>query len=145
MQTAKAILQGCGYDSEVLLDHRLGDPGPFVAEPSVAGSVFLETGILDIVRHQLSSAAPLPGMRSTADGVRTLIELVADGLRCSGRLNVFVTHDSILAVLVAWVLGSLIEQVGWPDYLDGLLIWRSGEGLNITWREFRKATYPLGG
>ncbi len=145
VQTAEAILQGCGSDSGVLLDHRLGDPGPFVVDPEVAGPLFLETDILAIVRHQLSHAEPLSGMRSTDYGVRILLDLVADGLECSGRLNVYVTHDAIQAVLIASAFGSSIHQVGWPDYLDGLLIWKSCEGLSVSWRGVHKVSNPLVG
>ena len=84
-------------------------------------------------------------MRHATDGVKMLIELVADGLEGSGRLNVFVTHDAILAVLVASVLDKPIDQVGWPDYLDGLLVWRSCESLNVIWRGVHEVADPLGG
>ena len=145
VQTAEAILKGCGNDSSVQLDRTLGDPGPFVMDPEASGPLFLETDILDIVRRQLSDSVPPIGMRSTADGVRMLLELIADGLGGKGRVHVFVTHDSILAVLAASVLGKSIDQVGWPDYLDGLLVWRSCDGLNAAWRGVRKLSHPLGG
>lgn len=83
-------------------------------------------------------------MRPTVDGVRMLLKLAVDGLGSNGSLNVFVTHDAILAVLVASVFGESIEQVGWPDYLDGLLIWRSCPGLNVMWRGIHKVSDPLG-
>ncbi len=79
VQTAEAILKGCGNDSSVQLDRTLGDPGPFVMYPEASGPLFLETDILDIVRRQLSDFVPPIGMRSTADGVRMLLELIADG------------------------------------------------------------------
>ena len=145
VQTAEAILQGCNNDSPVQLDRTLGDPGPFVVDPEASGPLFLETDILDIVRRQLSGSEPPAGMRPTADGVGMLIELVALGLGRSGRVNVFVTHDSILAVLVASTLGKSADQIGWPDFLDGLLLWRSRVGLNVAWRGARKVAYPLGG
>ncbi len=145
VKTAEAILQGCGNDSPVQLDSTLGDPGPFVVDPEAAGPMFLNTDALDIVRRQLSDSVPLDGMRPTADGVRMLLRLVVKGLDSSGRLNVFVTHDAILAVFVATLFGKSIEHVGWPDYLDALLIWGSYPGLNVVWRGVNKISDPLCG
>ena len=145
VQTAEEILCGAGCKFDVVLDRRLGDPGPFVVDPEVAGPLFLEVAVLEIVRRQLSDAEPPAGMRPTADGVGMLLNLVSNGLESCGRLNVYVTHDSILAVLAARLLGMSIEDVGWPGYLEGLLLWGSCERLQVAWRGVRKFSDPLGG
>ena len=143
VQTAEAILQGAGCNIDVVLDRRLGDPGPFVEDSEVAGSLFLKSDILDIVRRQLSDSEPPAGMRPPAEGVRMLLELVATLLESRGRLNVYVTHDSILAVLVARLFEMSIDEVGWPNYLDGLLLWRSCGRLQVAWRGVHKFPDPL--
>ena len=127
VSTAKAILRDGGRPEEVALDWRLGDPGPFVIDVEAAGALFLEIGILEIVKRQLSHAEPPAGMRPTAEGVDLLLELTSSQLRHGGRLNVYVTHDSILAVLVAHLYGLRVGDISWPGYLDGLLLWRCGE------------------
>ena len=73
VETGEAVLRGGGWGGEVARDWRLGDPGPFVVEPEVAGGFFLENGIWAIVQRQLSSGPPLPGMRTTSDGVASLL------------------------------------------------------------------------
>ena len=143
VQTAEAILQGAGRNIDVVLDRRLGDPGPFVEDPEVAGPLFLKSDVLDIVRHQLSDSEPTPGMRPTSDGVRVLLDLVATGLESRGLLNAYVTHDSILIVLVARLFGMSIDEVGCPNYLDGLLLWRSCGRLQAAWRGIHKSLDPL--
>ena len=143
-ETARAILRGSGQPEEVIFDRRLGDPGPFVADPAVSGALFLEVGILEIVRRQLSHANPPAGMRSTSEGVDLLLGLAANDLRSRGRLNIYVTHDSILAVLVACLFRLSVEEVGWPNYLEGLLLWRSSGQLHFAWRELQQASHPLG-
>ena len=143
--TAKAMLRGGGWPEEVALDRRLGNPGPFVVDEVVSGAQFLELGILAIVRRQLNHLEPPTGMRPTAAGVDLLLGLTADNLRTRGRLNVYVTHDAILAVLVAHLYRLPVDEIGWPDYLDGLLLWRSGERLHFTWRGLEQGSHPLGG
>ncbi len=144
VQTAAAILRGGGFEKEAAVDWRLGDPGPFVVDTETSGALFLETGILEITRRQLSDVEPPPGMRGTSEGVGLLLDLTAKELGNSGRLNVYVTHDAILAVLVAHLYRLSVDDIGWPEYLDGLLLWRSTGRLNFAWRGLQQAPYPLG-
>jgi len=144
VQTAGAILRGGSQTKGTTLDWRLGAPGPFVVNAEASGELFLQVGILDIVRRQLTGTAPPPGMRDTAEGIELLLGLIANDLGQLGRLGIHVTHDSILAVLVAWLYGVPIEATIWPDYLDGLLLWQSEERLNLSWRGLPQATYPIG-
>ena len=143
--TAEAMLCGAGQAGEVALDWRLGDPGPFVVDTEAAGALFLDIGILELVRRQLTQTEPPVGMRATSEGVGLLLGLTTDNLRSSGRLSIYVTHDSILAVLVAHLYGLGIDDIAWPGYLDGLLTWRSGGRLHFAWRGLEQGSHPLGG
>ena len=145
VQTAGAIRRGGGQAGATTLDWRLGDPGPFIVRAEESGKLFLRVGIMDIVRRQLSGAVPLPGMRETTEGIELLLGLTAHNLDQQGRLSIYVTHDAILAVLAAWLYRAPIEAMIWPDYLDGLFLWRSGERLNFSWRGLPQATHPIGG
>ena len=145
VQTANAVLHGGGGPSQVALDRRLGDPGPFVVDTDVAGQLFLEFSIPELVRRQLHDPEPPPGMRPTAVGVGIILSLAASSLANLGRLSVYVTHDAILAVLVAALFRLPLEEVGWPGYLDGLLLWGSNEQLHLSWRELRAISPPSGG
>ncbi len=127
------------------MDWRLGVPGPFVVDEEVSGALFLQIGILEIVRRQLTRTEPPAGMRATSEGVDLLLELTAKYLRSRGRLNVYVTHDSILAVLVAYLYRLSVGDIGWPDYLDGLLLWRCEERLHFAWRGLEQRSHPFGG
>ncbi len=144
--TARAILRGAGrIEEEVALDWRLGEPGPFVVDEQLAGALFLEVGILEIARRQLSDAEPPVGMRTTSDGVALLLELAASPLRSDGRLRLYVTHDGILAVLVAYLYRLPIDAIPWPGYLDGLLLWQRAGRLRFAWRGLRQRSCPLRG
>ena len=135
VQTADAILRGAGSLAAVATDRRLGDPGPFIVKPEIAGPIFLKLPIPEIARRQLQDAAPPPGMRQTAEGVEILLNLTTDNLGEQGRLDVYVTHDVILSVLVASILRLPPDEAGWPGYLEGLLLWRSRGCLHCSWRQ----------
>lgn len=143
--TASAILRGSNWPEEVALDWRLGGPGPFVVDEEISGALFLETGILEIVRHQLTRTEPPVGMRSTSEGVELLLGLAASDLRCGANLNIYVTHDAILAVLVAHLYALPVDDLEWPGYLDGLLLWRNRDRLHFIWKGLEQGSHPLGG
>ena len=145
VQTAEAALRGGGWSGAVTLDRRLGDPGPFVVDPEVSGALFLKLPIPELVRRQLSDPCPPAGMRSASEGVKIILGLVAGDLQWQGRLNVYVTHDTILAVLLARLFRLPIDDIDWPQFLDGLFLWRSGGQLNLSWRGLPQASHPSGG
>ena len=133
VQTAEAMLRGAGSPSKVATDQRLGDPGAFIVDPEISGPLFLELPIPEIARRQLHDAMPLPGMRTTVEAVEMLLELVTGSSGEQGRIHVYVTHDIILAVLVASIFRLSLDDIGWPGYLDGLLLWRSDGRLQCSW------------
>ena len=141
VQTAQQLLHGAGSSSEVVTDRRLGDPGAFIVDPEIASPLFLELPIREIARRQLQDDGPLPGMRPTTDGVAILLELVTGDLSENERLTVYVTHDVILGVLVGSILGLPLEAIGWPDFLEGLLLWRSGDDVNASWRRLVQSSH----
>ena len=144
VQTGEAILRGADCPGGVALDRRLGDPGPFVVDTDAGGPLFLELPVPEIVRRQLQQAEPLPGMRPTPDGVEILLSLTAEQLESHGRLSVYITHDAILAVLVASLFRLPLEEAGWPAYLEGLLLWRSSRRLHFSWRSLQQASHSIG-
>ena len=142
-ETAAAVLCGADSAGEATLDRRLGDPGPFVVDPEMAGPLFLETNIVDVVRRQLSGGKPPVGMRETSEGVDLLLDAANDAMRSGSRLNILVTHDAILAVLVAHLHGAQIDEMIWPGYLDGLVLWRDGDILRFGWRGLHQGSHPV--
>ena len=144
-ETAAGMRRGAGWSGDVAVDRRLGDPGVFIADPETAGPFFLSHGVQEIVRRQLHDSAPPPGMRSAGEGVKLLLDLAAGRLASGGRLAVYVTHDALLAVLVARLFRLRHDAVPWPDYLDGLLVWRSGGRLLFSWRGLELGAHPVGG
>ena len=139
VQTARGILEGAGSSAEVITDRRLGDPGAFIVDPGIAGPLFLELPIPEIARRQLQYDMPLPGMRPVSEGAEILLDLVTSSLGENGQLHVFVTHDIILSVFVASIFRSSLEEIGWPGYLEGLLLWHVGRRLHFCWKGMAQA------
>ena len=82
-------------------------------------------------------------MRSTSEGVDLLLELTTNDLHSRGHLEVYVTHDAILAVLIAHLYKLPIDDIEWPGYLDGLLLWKCGGRLCFVWRGLDEGSHPF--
>jgi broad specificity phosphatase PhoE len=145
VSTAQAIVRGAGWAAEVGTDWRLGDPGPFVKDTELAGTPFLNEGIREIVQRQLADGEALPGMRPARDGAELLLELTTAKLRETNQLNIYVTHDAILAVIVGCLYRLNIDEFVWPDFLDGLILWVVDDILHFSWRGLEQASHPVGG
>ena len=140
--TAEAISRGAGWATGVVTDWRLGEHGPFVSEPEVAGRLFMDIGAAELVRHQLHDDCPPPGLQETAEGVGLLLEFTSEGLGGGGRVSVYITHDAILAALVGWLFRLPVYEEGWPNFLDGMLLWRREGRLHCAWRRLHQAAHP---
>ena len=134
VDTAAALARGAGWSTRVVTDRRLGAPGPFIEDPSVVGPLFLEKGTAGVVRRQLEETGPLPGMRSTAAGVSTVLDLMIGKTGNEAVLDILVTHDAILAVVAGYLTGELVDEKTWPGFLEGLFAWSDSGGLAIAWR-----------
>ncbi len=143
MQTADATIAGAGWEANATPDRLLGDPGPFVVEPELAGRLFLDIGIEAIVRQQLADDQPPGGMRSTASGVKLVLRELAATL--NGPASVFVTHDAVLAALVGHLYRLPVDGFCWPDYLDALVVWPDSDRLRFLWRGQGEGSHPVGG
>ena len=131
-ETADAIVRGAKWRCEVEPDKRLGDPGAFVTDAEIAGDLFMQLNknVREIIRRQLRDPKSPAGMRSAAEGGRILLDYVGDELAIEGgqgRLNIHVTHDAILAAFMGWLFDMpAYEREHWPNFLDGVLLWRNG-------------------
>ena len=145
MQTANAIIAGAGWTTNALPDRLLGNPGPFVEQPELAGQIILDVGINAIVRQQLAEVEPVSGMRSTSAGVKLVLQELAAALATPGATSVLVTHDAVLAVLVGYLYHLPVKDFPWPGYLDALVAWPDSDRLRFLWRGLDEGSHPVGG
>jgi broad specificity phosphatase PhoE len=134
INTGRAIARGAGWTAEVDTDARLSGMGCFFVDGPSAWASFAAHGVRGTVRRQLSEEAPLPGLHSTVAGVTAFMKLVTRPEGAEPTLDVLVTHDVILAVLVGHFLKIPPDKANWPEFLEGLVIWPSTEGFVLVWR-----------
>ena len=79
---------------------------------------------MEVARRQLETGPPPNGMRPTDEGVRIFLELAAAPLGQDGKTFLYVTHDSVLAVIVGRLFNLGPGECHWPEYLDALLLWK---------------------
>jgi broad specificity phosphatase PhoE len=82
-----------------------------------------------------------PGVAMPRDEASALtVKAVARVLRGAprGALFVLVTHDWNILLVRESVLGLRFEDVGWVNYLDGLLMVPKDGELEISWRDHRR-------
>lgn len=132
--TASEIVRGANMMLPIKVDSRLGDPGPFVADPHLAGEVFAQAAPLTVAVRQLSDEAPLPGFRPTVQGVALLLDLIVPVSQAPQGLSILISHDIILAVAIGHLTGTRdIAQIA-PDFLEGALFWCRGQDQIVFWR-----------
>ncbi|MEQ9507797.1 MAG: histidine phosphatase family protein [Alloalcanivorax xenomutans] len=139
VDTAKAMAEGAlragliDRPMDVLTDNTLVEPGCYVQDMNRVGPTFLKMGAMRFLNRHLQN--PFEGMLSPADGCAKLAGYLRDREPGRGELAVHVTHDTILAVLVAELEGRRsINQDDWPWMMEGLWVWFQDGGMHWVWR-----------
>lgn len=115
LDTASAIMRGARWQTPVKRDNRLSHP--FI-EPVWNGPPICW------------GCDPLPPQ------VGSLVDLALEGEDHPGLVDLFTTQFTIVAVLAGYFTGKLFTTPGnWPDYLEGVIIWRVENRVHLQWRE----------
>lgn len=124
VETADAIRAGAGFADAPRLDRMLGDPGAFVEDPELAWSTWQRWGHQAVVAALMGGNRIPPGFADPASAARDLARHVASSLRDRPPgIFALVTHDIVLAALVARTLGSPLDHGSWPRFLQGTWLW----------------------
>jgi hypothetical protein len=107
----------------IVPDRLLGDPGVYVVDGNVAWTNWQSMGNEGVVEHLISSDAILPGMADPNAATTDLVRHMFDIAGTVAGLHVFVTHDSVIAVTVARMLGQSHSTGLWPHFLEGAFFW----------------------
>lgn len=133
VQTAEAICRGAGAPGPVTTNCVLGDPGIWIADGDAVGDVFLEHGPQGVVARQLGGHA-VRGMTPLEIGAKRFVDALVPTPREPGAIDVFVSHDAVIAPLFAVLLGVQSLPEIWPGYLEGAFVGLGDDGLNVIWR-----------
>ncbi|MBM7334242.1 MAG: histidine phosphatase family protein [Alcanivorax sp.] len=139
VDTARAMAEGAreagliDHQPDVITDDTLVEPGCYVEDLNRVGPTFLKMGALRFLNAHLRE--PFDGMLTPAAGRAKLAGYLRDREPAPGALAVHVTHDTILAVLVAELEGrDAIDEEHWPWMMEGLWLWFDERHLNWVWR-----------
>jgi broad specificity phosphatase PhoE len=115
VDTAKAMMRGAFWRKPVEPDERLSYP-----KMEKAWQEYL--------------AKPEPSLE-LPETVVMLLNLMLDHKSSQpGILNIFITHDSVLGCILAYLMNIEIEVATWPDYLEGMALWKDGNSIYSLWR-----------
>lgn len=112
-ETALAIARGAGWMGAVSLEEYLSHP--FIAP----------------VWDRLSRGEDY---RNPPKQVRLTLDLLLDNAEAPPGLDVAVTHDTIVIAVVGALLKAPFMEEFWPDYLEGVFLWRDGDQVQLLWR-----------
>ncbi|EKF72777.1 phosphoglycerate mutase [Alcanivorax hongdengensis A-11-3] len=141
VDTARAMADGAreagllveAPEPEIVTDTTLVEPGCYVEDLNLVGPQFLRMGAMKFLNQHLQE--PFEGMLTPADGRAKLVGYLSDRQPQAGHLAVHVTHDTILAILVAELHGhTRISEEDWPWMMEGLWLWFSDQHLHWIWR-----------
>lgn len=118
LDTAAAIARGAGWPETVLADERLSHP-------------FMAQAFEVVAQGRTNGVLPAP-VRVTLDLLLHAPELTLS--QEAPRLDVMVTHDTVLSTVVGALTHNPINIKNWPNFLEGLFIWNVGDQVHALWR-----------
>ena len=119
VQTAEAMRFGAGVGVPIVSDRLLGDPGVYVVDARRAWFNWEALGHEAVVQSLVSGSSALPGMADPDPAARRLVRHMLAIAGDRPGLHLFITHDFVITVTVAWLLGESLEREDWPGYLEG--------------------------
>ena len=130
VDTAALMIEGADRTHKVVNTHTIEIVEQrllVVLDIQQAAPYFRKQGALGFINSFVNNA--LPGMKHPITGVFDVLELLyhTHPTQHNG-LSLAVSHDTILAAIVAVISGNKqIEQSDWPDMMEGLFVWFEGE------------------
>lgn len=122
IDTGHAIARGAEWEIPVQTDLRLSHP-------------FIE-GLWQ-GNAQVWKRDPVPG------AVHSILEMILTPAPQAGQLDLFITHDTVLAVLAGFFTGARFAYPDyWPDFLEGVLVWREHTQVHLHWRDMETIIEP---
>lgn len=136
IQTANIFLP---YTSKaaVVKSNLLGDPGIFINDCNQVNDYFMQYSPIEIAK-QLISELPNPQgfCLSTNDTVYQLINFLLSKIQLN-QTTLFITHDIILAVVLGIIFPEINIEELWPDYLEGLIIYKNNQHISFIYRQYK--------
>ncbi|MDI1481309.1 histidine phosphatase family protein [Polyangium sp. y55x31] len=135
VETAAAIRRGASILVDIVPDRWLGDPGPYVHDPSLAFQNWLELGPEGVIEALVHGRKGLAGMHDPDAAARRLLGHLERFLDEAAGLHIAVTHDIVLVATIARLWAEPLERPWWPGFLDAAALFREGDSLVLAYRD----------
>lgn len=135
VETGRAILRGMGREL-VVHEEPMFLTG-FVENPDLAWPIFREHNHDPFrIINWLLQGVPVPGMFPIRQGSDRIMTFICDRLTDTGaQMNLYITHDSVLAPVVYHFLGrETVDAEDWPWMLEGAFFWKEADQFFMAWR-----------
>ncbi|HET8705691.1 MAG TPA: histidine phosphatase family protein, partial [Pseudomonadales bacterium] len=133
LETGERLLKGANEAHLIQTNALLVEPGSFVQDIQKVGGFFLKKGPIEFVNRHI--AGDVRGMKPLEQGALDILYHVRQHLDKPGTLSIHVTHDTILAPLVAYLQKSpAITQADWPQMMEGIVLWFDADKVHWVWR-----------
>ena len=113
---------------QVVPQSLLVEPGSFVVDVRKIAHIFRDQGAVTFIDRFVKNQ--LEGMKHPIKGVRDILMLLFEadqrhtGHTMSGKLTLVVSHDTILAAVIAVISGHFrVQSDDWPQMMEGLFLW----------------------
>lgn len=121
IDTANAVARGAGWPVQAVIDEKLAHE-------------FIAPSWDKIRKGEMNGSLPVE--------IKALLEFML-GEPGAPRLDVLVTHDTVLATVLTCFMGVQATGPEMPRFLEGMLIWRAEDGIHTLWRSVEQVWKDL--
>jgi len=134
VQTAELIARQTEFPLGVESCRLLGDPGFIIEDGEQAWKHWQEKGHQRVNQHLLDGDEYWTGFAPLSQATQQMTRVIDRSLRCASEgVQVWITHDTILAAYASRVLPTSLSLKQWPDFLGHLRIELHGQGLSYSY------------
>lgn len=141
-ETAEVLKATAGGEAPVYEDFTLGGPGVFVVDEQAAAANWEVLGVSGVIHALVAGDPCLPGMAKPDDAAQALVGHMLARSEGENGIHVFVTHDYLVTATVARVLGQVVEEEHWANYLEGAFFWREKDAIAVCYRDVLSFAHP---
>lgn len=127
VQTCQCIAQGFGTEFPITESHVLGDPGPFVVDRKVGGTLFGVCGTKKAV-ELIETGIHIEGIHTMAEASEMLMGLVRQET-CDNCTTIMVSHDACVAPIICHYTGERFCSDHWLYFMDGFAVQKDAQGM----------------
>ncbi len=113
IDTGEAIARGADWPGGVVTDERLSH-------------LFIAPAWYSVSSARMSGPVPFQ--------VRIILHWMLRAHETSPRLDLMVTHDTVLGAVVGGLLRAPVNNDNWPGFLEGMFVWRGNNDIYARWR-----------